>query len=267
MGDYTTTDFGDTVLRDYRARRGDYVVKEALRASAALESKALGHPAFENLAVGERRAASIVAVFIDLTDFTGRSFWDEETEVVDLAHAVLSGFVETVVNFGGFPLGLRGDGLFAGFGPGDPQVAGVMALSACSFALDAVENVVNPRLERLGVARVQARAGLDYGRITFVRSGSSQQSEINPLGFAANFAAKCEKKADSWEIIAGEGLAGLLPGTDTFVEHKDSPKVYQRDYRRKNYKYYDYRWRRTLRHIPGTVQQLNGNSTESIVIS
>lgn len=268
MGDYTTTDFGNTVLRDYRARRGGVdVVKETLQASSALETKALGHPHFESLAVGERRATSIVAVFIDLTDFTGRSFWDDETEVVDLAHAVLSGFVETVVNFGGFPLGLRGDGLFAGFGPGDPQVAGVMALSACSFALDAVENVVNPRLEQLGIARVQARAGIDYGRVTFVRSGNQQHSEINPLGFAANFAAKCEKKAGSWEIVAGEGLATLLPDADTFVEHQDSPKTYQRDYQRKTYRFYDYRWRRTLRHIPGTVQQLNGHSSESIAIS
>lgn len=267
MPDYTTTDFGETVLRDYHARReGSGVSKEALRASAALETKALGHPDFESLAVGERRTASIVATFIDLTDFTGRSFWDDETEVVDLAHAVLSGFVETVVNFGGFPLGLRGDGLFAGFGPGDPQIDAVMALSACAFALDAVENVVNPRLERMGIARVQARAGLDFGRITFVRSGSSQHSEINPLGFAANFAAKCEKKADSWEIVTGEGLAAVLSSSDAFVEHEDSPKTYQRDYQRKTYKFYDYRWRKTLQHIPGTVQQLNGNSTERIAL-
>ncbi|WP_224164510.1 adenylate/guanylate cyclase domain-containing protein [Arthrobacter sp. StoSoilA2] len=242
------------------------VFKEALQASAAREPKVLGHPDFEGLAVGERRTASIVAAFIDLTDFTGRSFWDDETEVVDLAHAVLSGFVETVVNFGGFPLGLRGDGLFAGFGPGNPQVDGVMALSACSFALDAVETVVNPRLERLGIARVQARAGLDYGRITFVRSGSGQHSEINPLGFAANFAAKCEKKANSWEVVAGEGLAELLPHADAFVEHEDSPKTYQRDYQRRTYRFYDYRWRSTLRHIPGTVQQLDGNPTESIAL-
>jgi hypothetical protein len=92
MADYTTTDFGDTVLRDYSARRGG-VLKEALRASAALETKALGHPEFEGLEVGERRTESIVVAFIDLTDFTGRSFWDDETEVVDLAHATLRSLV------------------------------------------------------------------------------------------------------------------------------------------------------------------------------
>lgn len=268
MSDYSSVDFGETVLRDYQARRGGTsVMKEALLASAGGEAKALGHPDFESLAVGERATASIVVAFIDLTDFTGRSFWDDDTEVVDLAHAVLTGFVETVVNFGGFPLGLRGDGLFAGFGPGQPQIDGVMALSACSFALDAVEQVVNPRLKMLGIAPIQARAGLDYGRLTFVRSGNPQHSEINPLGFAANFAAKCEKKANSWEIIAGEGLSELLPASDTFVEHRDSPKTYQRDYQRKTYKFFDYRWRKTLQHIPGTVQQLNGSRTETIAIS
>lgn len=268
MPEYSSVDFGETVLRDYQARRGGTsVMKEALLASAGGEARALGHPDFESLAVGERATASIVVAFIDLTDFTGRSFWDDETEVVDLAHAVLTGFVETVVNFGGFPLGLRGDGLFAGFGPGRPQIDGVMALSACSFALDAVEQVVNPRLETLGIAPIQARAGLDYGRLTFVRSGSLQHSEINPLGFAANFAAKCEKKANSWEIVAGEGLAKLLPNSETFVEHRDSPKTYQRDYQRKTYKFFDYRWRRTLQHIPGTVQQLNGSRTKTIAIS
>jgi adenylate cyclase len=86
-----------------------------------------------------------------------------------------------------------------------------VALDACAFALDAVEREVNPRLETRGIAPVQARAGLDYGRITFVRSGCREHSEINPLGFAANFAAKCEKTANLWEIVVGEGLAEVLP--------------------------------------------------------
>jgi adenylate cyclase len=44
----------------------------------------------------------MVAAFIDLTDFTGRSFGDDETEVVDLAHAVLTGFIASC------PAALRG---------------------------------------------------------------------------------------------------------------------------------------------------------------
>lgn len=47
--------------------------------------------------------------------------------MVDLAHAVLTGFIEVVLAFGGYPLGLRGDGLFTGFGPGELWVVSSMA--------------------------------------------------------------------------------------------------------------------------------------------
>ncbi|QFQ31774.1 adenylate/guanylate cyclase domain-containing protein [Janibacter melonis] len=206
----------------------------------------------------------MVTVFLDLTNFTGRTFWDDQDEVVDLAHAVLSGFIEVTTLFGGHPLGLRGDGLFAGFSPGQPDVTCAMALSACAFALDGIEREVNPWLDERGIARIQARAGLDYGRTTFVRSGSHKRSEINPLGFAANFAAKCEKKAKSWEIVVGQGLRDLLPTYQDFVEHDDSPKVYTRNYESKHYRYYEYRWRNTLPLLPGAVSQLDGTPTSLI---
>lgn len=265
MTTYTRAQFGATVRNDFTRRRSQGVLMEkSIQASAALETKALGHPDYEDLGVGERRTAPMVAVFLDLTNFTGRTFWDDEDEVVDLAHAVLSGFIEVVTLFGGHALGLRGDGLFAGFSPGQPDIAGAMALSACAFALDGVEKEVNPWLDSRGIKRVQARAGLDYGDITFVRSGNAGRSEINPLGFAANFAAKCEKKADSWQVIAGEGLKGLLPTYQHFHEHEDSPKKYTRDYQSRFYKFYDYRWRNTVSLLPGVLAQLNGTPTSRI---
>ncbi|WP_406816525.1 adenylate/guanylate cyclase domain-containing protein [Mycobacterium sp. M23085] len=265
--EYTTSQFGDAVMRDFRRRQ--LVQQRSVTAStgAELEAKALGHPAFENLVVGESRATSLVAVFLDLTDFTGRTFWDDETEVANLAHAVLSGFVSVVCAFGGYPLGLRGDGLFAGFGPGDPRVDSVCALSACAFALNAVENGLNPQLDKAGIHRVQARAGLDYGRITFVRTGSRLHNEVNAIGFAANFAAKCEKKAKSWEIIIGQNIAEQLPDAAAFSEHEKSPKPYQRNYERRYYKFYDYWWRTTLPYLPGAIEQINGNPTSTIAIN
>ncbi len=260
--------FADTVMNDYRARRAGNAqgFDKSLQASAAptMESKALGHPAFEDLEVGQRRTEAITAVFLDLTDFTSRSFWDDDIAVVDLAHALLTGFIGSVLEFGGFPLGLRGDGLFAGFGPGDPPIGAALALAACAYVLDAVQNDVNLRLKAARIAPVQVRAGLDHGPITFVRTGHGDNSEINPLGFAANFAAKCEKKANSWEIVVGEGLRNLLPDYDHFVHHPDSPKQFQRDGRRRNYRFYSYRWRSTLEHIPGTAEELAGYPASAI---
>lgn len=226
---------------------------------------ALGHPDFEDLAIGQRRTTSMTAMFIDLRDFTGRTFWDPQDEVADLADAVLAGFVETVLRHGGYPLGLRGDGLFAGFGPGDPRVGASCALAASAFALNAVKENVNPRLEQMGVARVQARAGLDFGQITFVRTGSVGHSEINPVGFAANFASKCEKKALSWEIVTGENLAGLFPDATQFTK-LDPPKTYTRDHVTKSYHFYDYRWAGTLAHSESLIHDLAGNSVSSVIV-
>lgn len=274
---YTRSHFAATVQNDFanRQRRNNMLVDKSVRlsASAALEARSLGHPDFEHLQVGERRTEPMVAVFLDLTNFTGRTFWDPQEETVDLAHAVLTGFIEIVNIWGGHPLGLRGDGLFAGFNPGGghpggraaPEFSASMALGACAFALDAVENGVNPWLVQRGMAPVQARAGLDYGLITFVRTGSNERNEINPLGFAANFAAKCEKTANSWQIVVGQQLADLLPGYAYFTEHEKSPKQYQRNHERRLYRFYDYRWRNTLKHLPGATESLYGQPTSRVV--
>lgn len=267
MGEYSRAQFGATVRNDFvRRRAGTNLLETSLSTRSSLVTKALGHPDYESLGIGERRTVPMVSVFLDLTNFTGRTFWDDQDEVVDLAHAVLSGFVEVITLFGGHPLGLRGDGLYAGFSPGDPHVAAAIALAACAFALDGVESEVNPWLDSRGIAHVQARAGLDYGETTFVRSGSRERSEINPLGFAANFAAKCEKKARSWQIVAGQGLHDLLPIYRHFVEHTDSPKTYQRNYEKRLYRFYDYRWRNTLPLLPGLLAQLDGTPTSRISI-
>lgn len=207
----------------------------------------------------------MTALFIDLRDFTGRSFWDPQEQVADLAHAVLAGFIETVLSHGGYPLGLRGDGLFAGFGPGDDRVGASFALAACAFALNAIEENVNPRLDQLNVRRVQARAGLDFGEITFVRTGSPGHSEINPVGFAANFAAKCEKKANSWEIVAGENLAKLFPDAPQFTKLYP-PKTYTRDDHTERYHFHDYRWRGTLAHSESLIEELAGSPVSAVSI-
>jgi class 3 adenylate cyclase len=265
---YTARDFGNTVLRDFETRRtvlasaGDITAR-----SSALETKAMGHPAFDDLPVGDKRTASIACVFLDLTDFTSRSFWDDPDEVADLAHAVLTGFIEVVGAFGGYPLGLRGDGLFAGFGPGRSDVDVVLALAACAFALRAVQEEVNPRLTTRNIEPVQARAGVDHGPIVFVRTGSRNSNDVNPLGFAANFAAKCEKTANSWEVVVGQSAATLLDAPELLTRHEKSPKSYQRNYRRREYHFHDYRWRAALPFLETAAVQLAGRPSSTVKIS
>lgn len=265
---YDRSQFGKTVREDFLNRRTHNDPLEhgtvSMSAASALATRALGHPDYERLAVGQRRTAPMTAVFLDLSQFTRRTFWDDQEESVDLAHAVLTGFIEVIAMHGGHPLGLRGDGLFAGFSPGNPAFTASMALTACAFALDGVENEVNPWLERRGMARIQARAGADYGDVTFVRTGNAERSEVNLVGFAANFAAKCEKQADSWEVVVGQGLRNLMPTYPYLIEHDQSPKTYTRGDDTRYYRFYDYRWRRTVPHLPGVAEALAGRATTTV---
>ena len=259
---YDRDTFRKAVTDDYNRRRS----LTASLVADVVEGRALGHPLFDRLPIGGRQQARMASVFLDLTNFTQRTFWDDESDVVDLANAVLTGFIDVVHAFGGYPLGLRGDGLFAGFtvDSGDPKYVSAMALAACAAALDATEHAVNPWLATKGMAPIQARAGVDYGTVTFVRIGKTSLSEVNALGFATNFAAKCEKEANSWEVVAGEGLYGLFPASSEFSVHPNSPKRYTRDGETRSYRFYDFRWRSLVPEVSTAAAEIGGRPAASI---
>ncbi|SFO57284.1 Adenylate cyclase, class 3 [Geodermatophilus obscurus] len=258
------TAFARGVLDAYE--RKDILLGRGLRASAAAEtagsmSRPTGHPAFADLGLNERDHCDAAVAFIDLRRFTARTFWDEPDDVARLALAVLTQVVEVIGDHGGHILGLRGDGVFACFGGPDSQVPAVdvaAAVAACAFSLDATENALNNLLRLSGIEPVQLRAGADYGRLDFVRTGTEDANEVNVLGFAPNFASKCEKTALSWEVVVGQGLADLVGNKDLLVQHASSPKRYERAGQVKTYSFYDFRWRNLLPHLQGLRADLAG---------
>lgn len=253
--------FSDLVLKGYDDPGSIELSKSVTAEGRALES---GHPAFADLAVGDRRSSRVASLFLDLSDFTGRTYWDPPDEVARLADAVLSGFTWIVTQLGGHVLGLRGDGLFAGFGPtASPGATVVAAGLAAAGALDSVQRTLNPRLISLGIEPVKARAGIDFGEVVFVRSGTSGVNEVNIVGFSANFAAKAEKIANAWEVVVGEGFVDLLGNDDLVSAHDKSPKEFNRNYERKFYRFYQYDWRRTLTELEGAIADQAGIPLET----
>lgn len=257
------TAFAQGVLDAYGSyEREDILLSKGLRASAAAEaagslSRPTGHPAFEGLGLNERGHCDAAVAFIDLRAFTARTFWDTPDQVARLALAVLTQVVEVVGDHGGHVLGLRGDGVFACFGGPDSRVSAVdatAAVAACAFSLDATQNALNNLLRMSGIEPVQLRAGADYGRLDFVRTGTEDASEVNVLGFAPNFA----KAALSWEVVVGQGLADLIGNKDLLVQHASSPKRYERAGQVKTYSFYDFRWRNLLPHLHGLRADLAG---------
>jgi adenylate cyclase len=257
------SDFESSEVRKKYALAG----AESLQASAA-STAPLGHPRFSDLPLGATGSTHAVAMFLDLRRFTARSFWDPPEQIIKVNVAVISELALAVEQHGGYVLGFRGDGVFACFDGADHLdsrgVAGI-AVGAAAWALDAVQNALNALLELSGIEPVQVRAGLDYGRLDFVRIGSPAGSEINVLGFAANFASKCEKAALAWEIVVGESMATLLPDHD-LTHHKDSPTYYTRDGQSRSYHFYDVAPNKYLRHIQGVADQLAGRAVSEVQV-
>jgi adenylate cyclase len=238
---------------------------ESLRASAATTTS-LGHPLFSELPLGATGSTDAVAMFLDLRRFTARSFWDSPEEIVRVNVAVISELASAVERHGGYVLGFRGDGVFAcfdGAGQLDARGAAGIAVGAAAWALDAVQNALNGLLSFSGIEPVQVRAGLDFGRLDFVRIGSLTGSEVNVLGFAANFASKCEKAALAWEVVVGESMAGLLPADD-LTHHPDSPTQYTRHGQTRSYHFYDVALGKYLRHIQGVADELLGQPVSEV---
>ena len=248
-------------------------LSKSLRASAAETagqmSRPMGHPDFAGLALNERGHCDAAVAFIDLRGFTARTFWDTPDQVVRLARAVLTQVVEVVDDFGGHVLGLRGDGVFACFGGPDsrsPEIDSLAAVAACAFAMDATQNALNGVLRLSGIEPVQLRAGADHGRLDFVRTGIDGASEVNILGFAPNFAAKCEKKAKSWQLVAGEGLTKHIPDRSLLVKHEDSPKTYEHAGQHRTYAFHNIRWVPLLPDLQGFRADLAGAPSSRVRI-
>lgn len=270
MRDESARRFAEDVIATYRGLRSADFAREAksLYASEVSDmAQPLGHPDFADLALGESAHCNAVAMFLDLRDFTGRTFWEGPEVTVNLSRAVLTQVVEVVADFGGHALGLRGDGVFVCFGgrrTQDDPFQALLALSAGAFALDATQNALNGLLVMQGLEPVQLRAGADFGRLDFVRTGTADGSEVNVIGFAANFAAKCEKYAKSWELVVGQELAALLPDSGIFTPHERSPKRYQRDLETRTYPFYQVAWRGLIPDLAGVREALAGTPSSLV---
>lgn len=226
----------------------------------------VGHPAFADLAVGETAVCELAVGFLDMRGMTARSFWEPLETVTNLSLAVLGQVAEVVQESGGHVLGLRGDGLMAGWGDrkSDAGTDVYLAAAACAFSLDAVEGAVNDLLAMSGIEPVQLCAGADWGPLCFARTGTPDASEVNAVGHPANFAAKCEKQAAAWEVVLGEGAAGHITNQSLLSVHPASPKTYQHRGQRRRYAFYHLAWRQILGPAAGAIAQLGGRPTSSV---
>lgn len=273
--------FVEGVLDRYQRLSAGTRTSKGARASRAQESvfgrsaqptvqcAPVGHPEYAGLELGEVAAADLAVVFLDMRAMTSRSFWEPIEEVTWLTVAVLGQVAEIVIESGGHVLGLRGDGLMAGWGGSgsDPETDVYLAMAAAANSLDAVRGALNGLLTMRGQEPVQICAGGDWGEVCFSRSGTQHASEVNVVGHPANFAAKCEKKANSWEVVIGEGAANRIGDKSLLSSHSDSPRTYTSGERQRLYHFYMFGWNRILREAVSAIAEVGGKPTKAISVT
>lgn len=263
------TDFSSGVMNRYEVLTNTVAKSstplQGYRSRAPSRAKREGHPAFDELDVGQTATCNLAVAFLDMRAMTARSFWEPLTDVTRLSLAVLGQVAEVVQESGGYVLGMRGDGLMAGWGDhkSDRAVDMAMAMAACAFSLDAVENSLNEMLRHDGIEPVQLCAGADHGEVCFTRTGTAESSEVNIVGHPANFAAKCEHHANSWEVVVGEG-AGKLIHPRLLARHAKSPRKYEYRGKRRTYAFHQFAWRQIVGPAAGAIAQVAGEPTSSI---
>lgn len=152
--------FATNVMATYRSPSllSKSVTEFSVRESRGVTAR---HPDFEGLRIGESGSCDLCTAFLDLSSFTWRTFWEPPEDCVRLAVAVLNQVCVIVEELGGHVLGLRGDGVFTGWGDAqaDPEVSVTLCLAACALSLDACQGPLR-RVAALG----RHRAGEPQGR-------------------------------------------------------------------------------------------------------
>jgi class 3 adenylate cyclase len=92
-----------------------------------------------------------------------------------------------------------------------------------------LQNLVNPYLASIGIARVDARIGIDLGRLLLARigipSGSArhQSNFLTAVGPAANLACRLQQMADTNQIWVGDLIKRSATGRFDWLFREVTP--------------------------------------------
>jgi class 3 adenylate cyclase len=117
-----------------------------------------------------------------------------------------------VHDHGGYVEKNTGDGIMAILTGMDEKKAAENALSIALACFNVIQNMINPHLVQVGIPAVDARIGIDFGKILVARIGVHQgsadksRSFLTAVGSAANIACRLQEQADTNQIWVGDAL-------------------------------------------------------------
>ena len=168
-------------------------------------------PALEALTIGSAREVAATVLFFDIEGSTSRTPTGHSAHLrttLATLNCVIPMMSRVVTDHDGYIEKNTGDGLMAIFGPSDSSAND--ALDAATTCFYVLREIVNPFLTANGIARVDARIGIDHGQILLARIGlptggaDNQRNFLTAIGPAANIAFRLQDVAGTNGICVGD---------------------------------------------------------------
>jgi adenylate cyclase len=219
--------------------------------------KALGHPEFEFLEIGETAEGKGLVFFMDVRGFTKLSFVYSNEDLLRILQALLQAAVRSVAQFGGHTIEFTGDGIMATFGDSkkSPEEACLSGLHCTAFLMAGVRDVINPRLKSAGTEPVRIAIGMEFGDLLWARLGLLAASQVKPISEATFLAGKLStaKYTEPWEAKVGENVAFWIPD-----EFKEKARRYEFSVDGRTYKHdlFVFKWKQFGEEFQSNAEQL-----------
>jgi adenylate cyclase len=170
-------------------------------------------PALEDISIGTGRKMRAATLFFDIRGFTKRTSADDKSlkETLMLLDCVIPMVMQIIYDYEGYIEKNTGDGIMALIGvEKDDETAANNALSAATTIFYVLKNLINPFLESIGIAKVDARIGIDMGTVLISRVGlptgtsKIRRNFLTVIGPSANLSSKLQGMAGTNEIWTGD---------------------------------------------------------------
>lgn len=173
-------------------------------------------PALEDIKIGSGRKMRTSVLFFDIRNFTSRtnsSDLDKLKETLFMLNCLIPMVMQIIYDHNGYIEKNTGDGIMALIGTeDDDKTSANNALNCATIIFYTIKNLVNPFLIQNNIKKVDARIGIDLGKLLIARIGlpkgtsKHQRNFLTAVGPTANIASKIQNLAKTNQIWTGDQI-------------------------------------------------------------
>jgi adenylate cyclase len=171
-------------------------------------------PDDDDLMIGDARRLKLAVLFLDICKFSQISNEDpdQQDQVLKLLNLFMAEMLQIVKMHGGEFEKNTGDGLMAYFNEASEPQSAMRAVDAAVTMHCYNDQVISPRLQRIGLPKIRFRVGIETGLVTIANVGvhGGSHRSLVAIGTTPNIACKLMTLIDNGGIVIGNRTRDFL---------------------------------------------------------